>query len=118
MNNLEELKNCLQGFVSQSFRDFRVFICIDGSNDGTSEYLKDTKFNFNLELLTHPGNAHRGRNKTRNLALNKISSKYVLLFDSDIVPEGDLLKKHFDLLEKKDCISTGDILYENSKENV
>ena len=118
MNNLEELKNCLQGFASQSFRYFRVFICIDGSNDGTIEYLEDTKFNFKLELLTHPGNTHMGRNKTRNLALNKISSKYVLLFDSDIVPEDDLLKKHFDLLEEKDCISTGDILYENIKENV
>jgi glycosyltransferase involved in cell wall biosynthesis len=117
MNNLEELKNCLQGFASQSFRDFRIFICIDGSTDGTLEYLVEAIYNYNMEVLTHPNNAHMGRNKTRNLALNKISSKYVL-FDSDIVPEDDLLKKHFDLLEEKDSISTGDILYENSKENV
>jgi len=118
MNNLEELKNCLQGFASQSFRDFRIFICIDGSTDGTLEYLVEAIYNYNMEVLTHPDNAHMGRNKTRNLALNIISSKYVLLFDSDIVPEDDLLKKHFDLLEEKDCISTGDILYENSKQNV
>jgi len=118
MNNLEELKNCLQGFGSQSFRDFKVFICVDGSTDGTLVYLAEAIYNYNVEVLTHPNNTHMGRNKTRNLALNKISSKYVLLFDSDIVPEDDLLKKHFEFLEDKDCISTGDIHYENSKENV
>lgn len=118
MNNFQELKNCLQGFENQSLKDFRIIVCVDGSTDGTIEYLEKTKFNFNLEVLTHPGNKHRGRNKTRNLALNKISAKYILLFDSDIVPHTDLLKKHFDLLEKKDCISVGEVVYENSKENV
>jgi len=118
MNNLQELEKCLHGFANQSFIDFRVFICVDGSTDGTLEYLAEAIYNYHVEVLTHPNNTHMGRNKTRNLALNKISSKYVLLFDSDIVPEDDLLKKHFDLLEEKDCISTGDIHYKNSKENV
>lgn len=118
MNNLQELKKCLQGFENQSFSDFRIFICVDGSTDGTIEYLEETKYNFNMEPLIHPGNAHRGRNETRNLALNKISSQSIMLFDSDIVPDTDLLKKHFDLLEEKDCISAGEVIYENSKENV
>ena len=118
MNNLEELKNCLQGFASQSFRDFRVFICIDGSTDGTLEYLEEAKNSYDMEVLTHPDNAHRGRNKTRNLALKKISSKYIMMFDSDIVPAVDLLKKHFDCLEKKDCVSVGEVIYENKKKNL
>lgn len=118
MNNLQELKKCLQGFKNQSFTDFRIFICIDGSTDGTIEYLEETKYNFNMEVLTHPGNAHRGRNETRNLALKKISAKYIMIFDSDIVPDADLLKKHFVLLEEKDCVSVGEVIYENNKENV
>jgi glycosyltransferase involved in cell wall biosynthesis len=118
MNNLQELKKCLQGFENQSFSDFRIFICVDGSTDGTIEYLEETKYNFNMETLIHPGNAHRGRNETRNLTLKKISAKYIMMFDSDIVPATDLLKKHFDLLEKKDCISVGEVIYENIKENV
>ena len=118
MNNLEELKNCLQGFASQSFRDFRIFICIDGSTDGTLEYLEEAKNSYDMEVLTHPDNAHRGRNKTRNLALKKISSKYIMMFDSDIVPAVDLLKKHFDCLEKKDCVSVGEVIYENKKKNL
>ncbi len=118
MNNLQELKKCLQGFENQSFSDFRIFICVDGSTDGTIEYLEETKYNFNMEPLIHPGNAHRGRNETRNLALKKISAKYILMFDSDIVPHVGLLKKHFDLLEKKDCISIGEVIYENNNKNI
>jgi len=117
MNNLQELKKCLQGFQIQSFSDFRSFICVDGSTDGTIEYLQETKYNFNMEVLTHPGRVHKGRNKTRNLALKKISAKYIMMFDSDIVPDVDLLKNHFDLLEKKDCVSVGEVIYENYKEN-
>jgi len=118
MNNLQELKKCLQGFENQSFNDFRIFICVDGSTDGTIKYLEETEYNFNMEVLTHPGNAHRGRNKTRNLTLKKISAKYIMMFDSDIVPDVSLLKKHFNLLEKKDCVSIGEVIYENNKENV
>jgi len=118
MNNLQELKKCLQGFEIQSFSDFRIFICVDGSTDGTIEYLEETKYNFNMEVLTHPGNAHRGRNETRNLALKKISAKYIMLFDSDIVSDAGLLKKHFDLLKVKDCVSVGEVIYKNNKENV
>ncbi len=117
MNNLQELKKCLEGFASQSFKDFKVLVCVDGSTDGTIEYLNKERFNFNFTILIHPENSHKGRNETRNLALKKISAKYLLLFDPDIVPQNDLLKKHFDLLEKKDCISIGEVIYENQKEN-
>ncbi len=117
-NNLTELKKCLLGFDEQSFREFRVLVCVDGSTDGTLEYLKNAKYNFNFEILTHPENTHKGRDKTRNLSLEKISAKYILTFDSDVVPKSDLLQKHLDLLNKKDCISVGEIEYENCKENL
>lgn len=117
-NNLNELKKCLQGFDEQSFRDFRVFICVDGSKDGTLEYLKTAKYIFNFEVLTHPENTHKGRDETRNLSLHKILAKYILTLDSDIIPNHDLLKKHYDLLNNKDCISVGEVIYDNSNENI
>jgi glycosyltransferase involved in cell wall biosynthesis len=117
-NNLNELKKCLQGFGEQTFRDFRVFICVDGSTDGTIEYLKTAKYNFDFEVLVHRGNDHKGRDETRNLSLDKISAKYILMFDSDIIAKDDLLQKHFDLLNNRDCVSVGEVIYENSKENI
>jgi glycosyltransferase involved in cell wall biosynthesis len=117
-NNLNELKKCLQGFDEQTFRDFRILVCVDGSTDGTIEYLKTEKYKFEYEVLVHPENVPKGRDETRNLSLQKISAKYILTFDSDIIPIDDLLQKHFDLLNKRDCISVGEVIYENSEENV
>ena len=117
-NNLAELKKCLQGFEGQSFRDFRALICVDGSTDGTIEYLESVKVNFEFEILKHAAGIHKGRNETRNLSLKKISSKYILLFDSDIVPQNDLLQKHFELFSKKDCVSLGEVVYKNANKNI
>jgi len=117
-NNLYELKDCLNGFSEQSFRNFRIIVCVDGSDDGTNEYLENSQFNFELLKLNHEGNAHKGRDETRNLSLNSISAEYILLFDSDIEPESDLLKKHFELLEQNDCVSVGEVIYKNANENV
>ena len=117
-NNLAELKECLEGFVEQTFKDFRIIVCVDGSSDGTNEYLNNSKFDFELLVLNHENNAHKGRDETRNLSLNNISSEYILLFDSDIVPNKDLLQNHLELLEKKECISVGEIIYKNRLENI
>ncbi|UCH65783.1 MAG: glycosyltransferase family 2 protein [Ignavibacterium sp.] len=118
MNNLSELIKCLDGFEKQSFREFKIFICVDGSTDGTIDYLQSARYSFEFEVLTHPGNVHKGRNETRNLSLNKITSMYVLMLDSDIVPDSELLQKHLDLQHKSDCISVGEVIYENRKQNI
>ena len=117
-NNLSELKECLNGFSGQTFKDFRIMVSVDGSNDGTNEYLESTQFEFGLIKLNHPDNAHKGRDETRNLSLNQITAEYILLFDSDIVPDDILLQKHYELLEKKECISVGEIIYKNADENI
>jgi GT2 family glycosyltransferase len=43
---------------------------------------------------------------------------YVLMLDSDIVPDSELLQKHIDLHDQRDCISVGEVIYENSEENI
>lgn len=39
-NNYEELKNCLVAFEHQTIKNFRVFVCIDGSTDETLSFYK------------------------------------------------------------------------------
>ncbi len=117
-NNLPDLKQCLEGFVNQSFKEFRVIICVDGSTDGTNEFLDNAIYGFEILKLNHPGNANKGRAATRNLALEYLNSKYILFIDSDIFPSEDLLKKHFELLSAKDCISIGEVIYKDSNKNI
>ncbi len=116
-NNLDELKSCLAGFETQTMKDFRLLICVDGSTDGTLEYLSVARYPFVFKVITHPDGKQRGRNPARNLSLEHISSKYIIMFDSDIRPSPDLLEKHLLLLENKNCISLGDVIYTDSKTN-
>lgn len=117
-NNLEELKLCLRGFEIQTCKEFKIFICVDGSTDGTLEYLRDNKLNFETGILLHPDNLNKGRNRARNLALPYLSAKFVLLIDSDIIPDQKLLENHLNILKKEDSISVGDIEYKNREKNL
>lgn len=117
-NNLHELKHCLKALEKQTFKEFNVFVCVDGSTDGTLEYLAETEFSINVKVLEHPDKKNNGRNLTRNLCIPFLTQKYLLMLDSDCVPKPDLLKQHLDLLEKDDVISVGELYYTNTRTNV
>lgn len=117
-NNKEELLKCLNGFAKQTFstRDFRVFVCLDGSTDGSKEAIEN-QYPFELVILEHPDKQNHGRNSTRNLALQHLKSQFVLFFDSDITPYPYLIENHFKLLRDRDCISVGNVDYLNKDLN-
>lgn len=117
-NNLDELKECLIHLDKQTLKDFKVLVCVDGSTDGTIEYLHNAKFNFLFQIITHPDGKNHGRNPTRNLALPHLSSEYLIMIDSDIKPVEQFVEKHLELLNRKTCISLGDVVYTNTTENV
>lgn len=117
-NNLAELKRSIKALEKQTFKEIKVFICVDGSTDGTVEYLQNEKFDLDLKVLEHPDKKNNGRNLTRNLCIPFLTSEYLLLLDSDCVPKPDLIQKHKELLEQEDVISVGEIYYINTKTNI
>jgi GT2 family glycosyltransferase len=117
-DNPDELAACLQGLAQQSLESFRVLLCIDGESAGVRRLLGTLSLPFELVVLSHPGNAHRGRNATRNLALGELRAPLLAMLDSDIVPSPDWLDQHYRLLSQQRCISLGDIRYTNTGDNV
>ena len=75
-NNLEELKLAIN-----SVNSFGVpfVVGVDGSTDGTKEWLKSNQIQF----FEHPGGKNRGRAATRNLAL-QLDWDWVVFMDSDM----------------------------------
>ena len=117
-NNKTELLSCLQGFSHQTFKDFRIFICIDGSTDGSVEAVKSLGIQAEHVILEHPDKTNQGRNATRNLAFPYLSATFVLFFDSDITPYPDLIEKHYQILSKRICISVGNVDYLNKNKDL
>ncbi|MEM7038867.1 MAG: glycosyltransferase family A protein, partial [Bacteroidota bacterium] len=117
-NNLSELQRCLQNLDAVERDDFEVLVGVDGSTDGTIEWLRQAKFHYHLVAETHPQNENRGRSATRNLTLAKLRGTYTLFLDSDMEVAPDIFDRHLELLEAGDTISIGSVWYRNIKANL
>jgi glycosyltransferase involved in cell wall biosynthesis len=117
-NNLSELQGCLRALDALQEDDFEVLVGVDGSTDGTLEWLKEAKFHYPLIPLSHPGNENRGRSATRNLALEHLRGEYTLFLDSDMEATAELFSAHLEILKQGDTISIGRIRYRNRKRNL
>lgn len=112
-NNLAELKKCLHCFEKQTITSFHVWVCVDGSTDGTVTFLQQTHFHFPVSVLQHADQKNHGRSAARNLSLPHLSARYLLFLDSDFTFSHDYLEQHLTLLSKINCISLGAIRYDS-----
>lgn len=115
-NNLAELRLCIASLQSQDHLPTVVLVCVDGSTDATLDWLAEEASTSTVPLiaLTHPGNAHRGRAATRNLALSVIRDGHVWYVDSDMRLAVDALRRHLTLVTAQAAVSVGAVNYANA----
>ena len=116
-NNKSELIRCLDALEKCNRKDFEVFICVDGSTDGTLEELQKSNYELKLNVLEHPDKKNHGRGMARNLALEKVTGKYTVFLDSDMDPEPGFLDAHLEITCRQNCISLGEVIYRNRNQN-
>ena len=117
-NNLDELRRCLDSLLP-AMAIQGVLVCVDGSTDGTLEYLAGVDVPFPLTVLEHPDRQNHGRAATRNLALGHLTADHVLLLDSDMRVEPDTVDRHVAVLESEaNVVSIGSIEYLNARESL
>jgi glycosyltransferase involved in cell wall biosynthesis len=80
-NRANDLKRCLDSVVAQTFRDFEVLVCDDGSTDATAELV--SLYKGSLNLTYHWAENFGGPARPRNLGLRLARGTYVALLDSD-----------------------------------
>jgi glycosyltransferase involved in cell wall biosynthesis len=117
-NNLPELQGCLAALDALPDQDFEVLVGIDGSTDGTEEWLNAASFHYPLIVLSHPNHENRGRSATRNLALPHLRGEYTLFLDSDMEATPDLFAAHLETLKAGNTLSIGGIRYRNKQHNL
>jgi glycosyltransferase involved in cell wall biosynthesis len=118
-DNLNELQRCLASLTAQSRRPDRVIVCVDGSTDGTLDFLRRAGEEglLPVRVRTHPGDAHRGRAATRNLGLDGLEDDLIWFVDSDMIMDREALARHIDALERDACASVGLVVYSNASES-
>lgn len=119
-NNLLGLQKCLNSILEQKLDDYKVWICVDGSTDGTITFLKSfCEQNEKFAFLEHSDQQNKGRAANRNQALPHLSAEFTLFLDGDVVCEPNLLTNHYAVLkEDSTLISIGSTDWLNHDSNV
>lgn len=80
-NSADKLKRALDSVNKQSFRDFEVIVCDDGSTDHTKQVVDSFRDKFNLRYLWEEN--WGGPARPRNNGLKVAQGHYIVFLDSD-----------------------------------
>lgn len=96
----KDLERCFESILRQTFKDYKVYIIDDGSNDDVKNFLDDfvqNKSSFNVEHILNAGVSN-----ARNVGIDLGSSKYLTFLDSDDTLEDNFLEEALGLIQKYD----------------
>ena len=97
-NNGKFLDKSIRSVIKQSFRNWRIYIVDDNSNDNSRGILKKYKNNKKIKLYYLKKNM--GPSYCRNYAISKSKSELIAFLDSDDFWAKDKLKKQIDFMKR------------------
>lgn len=80
-NRARDLIRCLDSLVKQTYREFEVLVCDDGSTDDTREVV--SRYADRLSLRYHWAENFGGPARPRNIGIGLSHGKYTAFLDSD-----------------------------------
>lgn len=112
-NRAELLKRCLNSLVEQTFKDFEVLVCDDGSVDNTKEIVKE--FRNRLDIRYHWETNWGGPARPRNRGIELSKGEWICFLDSDDWWYPNKLEASLDYLNDYDLIHHDLDLYKCSE---
>lgn len=97
-NCASTLQEALDSMYAQTFQDFEIILCDDGSKDNTYELASvNAKTHPNIVLLKNEHNL--GLNATLNRCLSVAKGKYIARMDGDDISKPERFEIEFNFLE-------------------
>lgn len=91
-NGKHKILDTLHALESQAYQGFESIVVIDGSTDGTKEFLN--KQSLNLSSLRIIEQNNQGRACVRNNGAKLAQGDVLVFYDDDMTPENDSIIKH------------------------
>lgn len=101
-NRAELLKRCLDSLLRQSYQNFEVLVCDDGSTDITADVVKS--YSDKMDLYYYYDTNWGGPARPRNLGLCKARAEWVAFLDADDYWEDHKLEEIVKVLNESDVI--------------
>lgn len=106
-DNLRYLKTCIPSIRKNAFRDDHdIIVFVDEDSDGTIEWLKQVKDQYNLKYYVNPtlGEKLYGIGKAYDYCVDKSNTDIFMIFHADMMLGKHADKKAFDLLKPKTVV--------------
>lgn len=114
-NRANDLQRCLESLSNQSYKNFEVLVCDDGSTDNTEEIVK--KFESGLAIQYIKDVNFGGPAKPRNNGINEAKGNVIAFLDSDDWWYPNKLEVSLSYLEEYDLVHHDLDIYVNLKES-
>ncbi|MEG0643127.1 MAG: glycosyltransferase [Clostridia bacterium] len=111
------LKESIESLLSQTYSNFEIIMCDDGSTDDTYKIANEfvNKYPNKIKLLKNDKNM--GLNYTLNLCLKEAEGTYIARQDGDDISLPNRLKKEVEILDSNEqysLVSTNMIFFDES----
>jgi len=94
-NSTKWLEKVLHGYNNQTYRLFEIVIADDGSNQETSDLIKQLQKEVFYPIV-HVWHEDNGFQKSQilNKAINRCTTPYIIMSDGDCIPRTDFVEIH------------------------
>ncbi len=92
-NGLENLKSSIPSIEKQTYKDFELLVCVNGSIDKSEDWLKSHK------IKTLSVSPNRGFSGGNNYALKTVTTPFVALISDDVKMDPDCIAKLMSFIE-------------------
>lgn len=99
---LEDAINCI---FAQTYKDWELIMCDDGSNDQTYSIAKEYEKKYPDKVRVLKNKENKGLNYTLNRCLKEAKGDYIARMDGDDLCSSDRFEKEIAILEEKKDIS-------------
>lgn len=98
-NCSETLGEAIDSILNQTFSDWELILCDDGSKDSTYQVAKQYKYRYDEKIVLLQNSQNFGLNYTLNRCLEVAQGEYIARMDGDDISLPTRLEKEVDFLD-------------------
>lgn len=107
-NGEKFIQDLLESLKAQTFRDFRLLIRDDGSNDNTIDIIRNFEKERTLNMEFIPGESNIGAVSSFGLLFEKSDADYIMFCDQDDVWMPQKIERTFAAMQKAEAANDAD----------
>ena len=113
------IEEAIDSLINQTYQDFEVIICDDGSSDNTYSVLTKIAEKFPEKFILLKNRKNKGLNYTLNKCANYVSGEYIARMDADDISISSRFEIQNDFLDKElkyDFVSSAMVFFDKNGE--